>query len=90
MPKYQVVIPFAGAFSGEIEAASEEEAIKLAMDDCTRFSMNASENNPDGPMETLEWDSYEHTSEGNCTLLSYPDAEAELVEEESEEADAEI
>lgn len=90
MPKYQVIIPFAGAFSGEIEAASEEKAIKLAMEDCQHFTMARRSGEPDGDMELHEWDRYEHTSEGNCSLLSYSDAEVELVEEESEEADAEI
>ena len=75
MPEYLVIIPIAGTVSKYVEAASEKEAIKKAMD-CDFPLKIESE---DG-WELDEIDMYEHIFQGNISYIETSEAVAEVQE----------
>ena len=68
MPKYGVVLPVTGQVYCEVEAASEKEAIALAMD------------HPFKNSDIEEWETHEQTSRGNIAYGSCTEASAEEID----------
>lgn len=68
MPKYGVVLPVTGQVYCEVEAASEEEAIELAMD----F--------PFTNKDIEDWETHKQTNRGNIAYGNCTEASAEEID----------
>lgn len=69
MPTYMVMLPITGYVTAEVQAASEKEAIKAALD------------REYGNKDIEEWEVHEYTNRGNVAYGSCTEASAELIEE---------
>lgn len=80
MPKYDVIVPFAGYFTCYgIEAESEGAAQEIAFDECGSFTITSDSAKH---AELSEWDTHESFGSGNVTYLSHTEVEVELSEDQ--------
>jgi len=79
MGKYVVQVPFAGSFTVEVEASSEDEAIENALEHYPDFSQEQ----PDG-LEVCDVEVLRHITNGNVCYAPCWDAEVVDYPEEDE------
>ena len=78
MKKYDVLLPIAGHISVQVEAESEKDAIKRALE-ASDFSLD----------DIQDWKAIEQFSKGNVCYCPWPwEAEAELAYGEEADEDA--